>query len=371
MTVAHVGRWDGPVFDGVSKTVRAQTAALSARGINVEVWQFEAGLNDIQTFESRNGIQVHKLPRFRNALLSAIDAPFKTKQWVKRRSQEIDICHFHSVFTGHNNFAARLAPCYAVTPHGGWSSKVIAGRSAALKTVWIKLFERQLWQGAKFVQSLSPFESNELLALDGIAPIEYIPNGIEIPEVDLASGRPEPNTWLFLGRMAFEQKGLDLIIHAYHLAMKRDHDLPRLFMAGPDFRGGLSKAQELVEALDLTEKIEILGPVSEDVKRKMLSNAGVFIHTSRWEGLPMSIVEALAHGVPCVVTPETGLAEWVAQHNCGWSTFSDAQSISQTLVQIASDSRQIRDRSILARAAVAETFSWTTAAEKLETCYRQ
>jgi glycosyltransferase involved in cell wall biosynthesis len=58
-------------------------------------------------------------------------------------------------------------------------------------------------------------------------------------------------------------------------------------------------------------------PVFEEEKFDVLVNASLYIQTSRWEGFPVSIVEAMSMGVPCAVTEMPNLAELFRQHDLG------------------------------------------------------
>src|SRR5206468_2231239 len=120
---------------------------------------------------------------------------------------------------------------------------------------------------------------------------------------------------VFLGRFAIAHKGLDRLVRAFERAAgPRD----RLTLAGKDFRGGLAPLRRLVEASPIRDRITIEGPAFGAAKYELFQRADVFVHLSRWEGLPLTIVEALAFGVPVLVSPETNAGEYVAAYDAGW-----------------------------------------------------
>lgn len=368
--VAHVGRYDAQAFDGVSITVKGQCDALAGRGASVEVWQFEVGLEKVVQTESESGVLINRLPRFGAAALAALGVPACTKTWLRGRLDEIGFFHLHSVFSGQNNYIAGLGKPYAVTPQGGWSAQVIHGRRALLKSVWIRLFERRLWSSAAFVQAVSAKEAIDLKRLPEISRIEIVPNGIEVPRSSQTTD-DRRTYWLFLGRIAVEQKGLDTLLKSYAAALRQAGDLPPLVIAGPDFRGGVGMLKSLAAGLGICGMVEFPGAVSGEAKAALFARAQLFVHPSRWEGQPLAILEALAHGVPCIVTQETGMGQWMEQNKCGWVTSHEAGALATHLEKLAKEPEQIRTRGANTRSAVSADFAWEKSADRLCLLYSQ
>src|SRR5205823_544127 len=144
----------------------------------------------------------------------------------------------------------------------------------------------------------------------GAQSLVFIPNGIDVPD----RGRPGHRTSqlstkriVFLGRLAIDHKGLDLLMEGYaHLV--RDHGREsQLIIAGPDFRSGRAKLETLAASLLPEQCVQFLGPMFGGEKEALLRSAWVFVHTSRWEGMPSAVLEALAVGCPVVLTAATNL----------------------------------------------------------------
>jgi glycosyltransferase involved in cell wall biosynthesis len=336
----------------------------------VEVWQFEAGLETVTHFDSESGVRVYRLPRFKSSLWAALRVPRSTLHWLRPRLDEIGLFHLHSVFSAPNNFVAGLAKPYAVTPQGGWSPDVIKGRHAALKAAWIRLFEKRLWSSAAFIQAVSPKEASDLKQLPGMTRIETVPNGVDLADSVSRSGQGR-HSWLFLGRVAVRQKGLDTLLRAYAEAAREVDDLPPLIIAGPDFRGGVEALKAIARQLGITHKITFPGPVAGTEKTAMFDKASLFLHVSRWEGLPLVMLEALAHGLPCVVTSETGMGEWMKEKECGWVTRPGAESLTALLRRLAQNPDEVRRHGARAREAVSADFAWSKVADRLAALYAE
>ena len=83
---------------------------------------------------------------------------------------------------------------------------------------------------------------------------------------------------------------------------------------------GFKKDMEILDYYlsKISSVAKYYGVIYGDDKYKILSQNDIFILTSRFEGMPMGILEALSLGVPCFVTKETCMGEWIEEHNCGF-----------------------------------------------------
>ena len=366
--IVHVGNYDPDALEGVAITLVGQCNALLESGLPVEVWTFRGDVTEVSSRKYPNGLEVHVLPRHRNQFLAAMALPPVTKEWIARRLPEVRFFHLHSVFSPHNNRVASLGIPYAVTPNGGWGPAVILGRRSLMKRIWIRLFEESLWKNASFVQAVSPNEVSDLEALGIGSHVVLVPNGTDIVS---RVERPAdlPRRWLFLGRLAVNQKGLDLLLQGYARAKGQGAPLPHLILAGPDFRGGMNTLKALAKELLIDDVVEFPGPVTGAVKEALWNSCELFLHTSRWEGLPLSILEALGHGIPCLVTPETGLGDWMEMNYSGWHVKGDIESIAAKLAALAIDPQEIEAKARKTQVAAMRDYSWEAIGKKLSDFY--
>ena len=104
---------------------------------------------------------------------------------------------------------------------------------------------------------------------------------------------------------------------------------------------------------------EILG---EDKINKLLES-DIFIQTSRFEGMPLGILEAMSYALPCLVTEGTALGGEIAASKAGWVAKTDAQSISECLVEAVQARSQWPELGENGRKAVSERYSWDVIAD--------
>lgn len=124
--------------------------------------------------------------------------------------------------------------------------------------------------------------------------VEAIPNAV--PEFAGANQPPAPRspTIVAAGRLT-RQKGFDQLIHAW-ATVSRDHPHWRLniYGSGPE----QSHLQTLIDNLDLTQCTSLVGHV--DDLGAVLRSAGMFVLSSRYEGFPMVLLEAMSCAAPIV-----------------------------------------------------------------------
>src|SRR5207244_2183189 len=110
-------------------------------------------------------------------------------------------------------------------------------------------------------------------------PVALVPNALDlqalstlnVPAEGAAAGSKD---LLFLGRLAVEHKGLDLLLRAYRLFLNRSGDTEsRLLMVGPDHRGGRGALQGLVRQLGLEQRVALREPVFGQDKWRLLASS--------------------------------------------------------------------------------------------------
>jgi glycosyltransferase involved in cell wall biosynthesis len=284
---------------------------LLAQGIDIEVWHPTHRTETVRE-RKEDGITICDIPVSRIGkglcFLSR-----EAKRFASDRASSVEILHFHSVFMRENLQLSKLGIPYVVTPHGGYDRLVLRGRNRLGKAIWFKLWERSYLRKARMIHAVSLPEREAIANLRLDVPVRYIPNGIDGEIFDRKGEAPlRQSDLLYLGRLALDQKGLDLLLKGYAKARAKMPEMPRLVMAGPDFRGGRAELTAMARALDIADRVDFVGPVYGEEKWRLLSQARLFIHVSRWEGMPFALLVAMAIGRPVLVTPGTNLAEEVS-----------------------------------------------------------
>jgi len=367
--IVHIGEYSTDALNGVAVTLYGQINTLKNLGYPVEIWTFTRNVSEITNIISTEGMSIYLLPLFRFSFLGIFAFPKITRSWIKSRISDVRCIHLHSVFSPANNLVAQFGIPYAVTPNGGWEPSVLTGRKRLAKLIWVAQREKKLWSNARFIQAVSETEERNLSILANIAPIKYIPNGIDLPSQNDKKQFIKRDLWLYMGRLAIQQKGLDILINAYAILRITSSNLPRLILAGPDFRGDKKKIEKMIIKHGLSDDIQLIGPVKNGQKEALLDKASLFLHLSRWEGMPLAILEAMAHGVPCLVTKGTNMAHFVSRGRAGIVAGDTIDEIVAAMLNALKVDLHEMGRS--ARKIVEHHFTWDLVATRLIAAYDQ
>jgi glycosyltransferase involved in cell wall biosynthesis len=287
-----------------------------------------------------------------------------------------DVVHMHGVHALQHlvlgSCMERAAIPYCISVHG---MLALAARQRHRFTKSIAgLWERPHVNRAAFLHALTEEEARDLRSYGASAPVVIAPNGIDIADPLFANRTTTtaPDgalTFLFLGRLDPEQKGLDMLLEAWKRAALGEH--ARLILVGPSWRGGQMRLDVLAKRLGIESGIEFTGPAAGAHKIDLLRCASVFVLPSRWEGLSFAVLEAAALAKPCLLTvPSDPLGRFAA---------ADAAVIVEpTQAAIAAGLQRYAemnpaDRSAMGergRRLVEDEFTWPPVARTLVAAYR-
>lgn len=165
-----------------------------------------------------------------------------------------------------------------------------------------------------------------------------IPNSIEMKE-RMYTTDPDCFKFIYVGRYDIVVKGLDLLVDTFiGLRQWCRENHVTLALYGPiDVHTNLELLQEKIRAYHCHDFITINGPVYGEEKEKNLQEASVFIQTSRNEGQPMGIIEALSFGLPCVVTYATSFGAYCNEQQCGIGVNFSQEELAHAIQKIYLD----------------------------------
>ena len=106
-------------------------------------------------------------------------------------------------------------------------------------------------------------------------------------------------------------------------------------------------------------------------KEEVLLNTDIFIQTSRHEGMPLGILEALSYGIPCLATEGTNLGTIIENNNAGWYANNSIESIANKIEETIKDKQKLRKKGKNAIKLIKNDFSWSIISQKTTSIYKQ
>jgi glycosyltransferase involved in cell wall biosynthesis len=193
---------------------------------------------------------------------------------------------------------------------------------------------------------------------------QVIRNAIEVDDLPTAS--PRDDRLVFAGRLVEQKDPLMLVEVLDRLRAER---IGLLVIGDGPLRAAM---HERAAGLGLLARIEFRGALPHEAAVDALAEGGILLLPSRWEGLPVVALEAMALGLPVVAAAVGGVPEIVVHGETGLLVERRTAQDYADAVRLLRRDRHLRDRLVVqARCRVKERFSWTAAKRDYLDLYRR
>jgi glycosyltransferase involved in cell wall biosynthesis len=375
MKIVHIISSIDPSQGGPQSACVRLAAAQSALGHDVHIISYGGMEAEERAFSS-----AHDIPHFANVSWHLLADPARSERLLSPQASKLmqtelrdaSFVHVHGVWEPILKNGARIARRYnipyCVQPHGMldvWSMQ----QKRVKKRVALLLGYRKMLNGAKFIHTLNADEAQLLAPLGLTAPSLIIPNGIflqefaELPARGFFAERvPQlagKRVILFLSRL-HTKKGLDILAEAFALVARWHPDVD-LAVAGPD-GGARDSFVTQVQRLGIADRVHLTGPLYGREKLRGLVDASCFCLPSRQEGFSVAITEALACGLPVVISEACHFPE-VRTANAGAVVSLDPRDVAAALVDVLDNPATATLMGENGKRLVRENFTWPRVAE--------
>jgi len=287
----------------------------------------------------------------------------------------VNIVHIHSIYLFHSTVGAYLCRHfgvpYVVKPHGTLAP-YLRQRHRMRKWLHEMMVERWSFRSAAAIQ----FTAAEEMALATNSRFGKwlfegtVGNGVVIPEAfepgapgadidGLLRRFPElggKRIILFLGRINLI-KGLDILASAFaQLCRKRD-DI-HLLIAGPDNEGYGLQVKEWLRAGNVLDRVTFAGMLRGAYKNAAFEIAEMFVLPSYSENFGIAVVEAMASGLPVIVSDRVNIWREIVDATAGLVIKCDADELATAMSTLLFDSELCRSMGYQGRRLVERSFTW-------------
>jgi len=315
MKIIHIlkGKADPNTLNGVNKVVHHLATEQLLLKHDVEVWGITSNPNIIR---HQHDYPLHLFSTNKNRFLINSELDTKIKSLPKSA-----IAHLHSVFLPELyavGMALKKASIpFVLTPHGGYSPQS-RKKNYITKSIYMALFEKRLLSKAHKLHAIGQSEVNDLFILAPSKSIVLLPNGQDLKEVIFTPTETllpiERPVFGYCGRLAKNHKGLDLLIKGFSKYKKAGGNGELWLIGdGPDKKF----LRKLVQKEKMIKVVKFLGKMFGDTKLSHFSKMDVFVHTSRWDGIPIAVLEAAAFSKPLLLSKATNMCDYVNKYNNG------------------------------------------------------
>jgi glycosyltransferase involved in cell wall biosynthesis len=382
--VLHLIPSIAPAHGGSTTAVLGMVRALRDQGTDARIVSTDDDVGQrmnvtLGRWVEHEGLPVWFIPRIpvrQHTLVGFTYAP-EFGPWLQRHLGDYSFLHLHTVFSYPSSVAARQAfrrqlP-YAVSLLGqlcDWS----LGQRSLVKRLHLSLVGRRNLNHAAFLHSTSPMETRDAQALGISSPVREIPLGVPLPklypgarkQIESELGLPPGRTLaIFLSRI-HEKKGIEMLLQS--MAQLRGPELD-LIVAGDGHPAYVQSLQDLARSLGVEDRVHWVGHVEGDRKWSLLAGSDFFVLPSYSENFGIVVIEALASGLPVVISDAVGLADSVRAANLGLVTPPDPKALTEALKAACLQTSDREKTAQRARQYVAAHHSWETVASQLMEAY--
>jgi len=300
---------------------------------------------------------------------------------LRRDVREYDIVHLHTIFlypvvTAYRE-ARRADVPYMISLHGAldpWQRTRRRPRKAIADRLWV----RRMLGAAAVIHVDTPDE--ERLASDVVP---HVPRAVVAPGIDW-DGLQQPSPprlfrerylggadgplVLSVARIA-ENKGHDVLIRAF-ASVARELPDASLALIGPDDQGLRPRLLELAATEGVDERVVFAGMASEEEKRSALAAAAAWALPSLAEAFGIAAVEALAAGVPVVVSPSVNLAPELEAAGAGLVRERTPEAFAEALLTLLRSDERRRELGERGR-EFARRYDWRALAPRWVETYER
>ncbi len=363
MKIAHICPYYSPAICGIKQVVEELAKRQTAKGHEVHVYTSDWDKNKrIKVKEEViNGVHVHRCKHlFRVANFVTI----WPSVFFRLLKEDFDIVHSHAFGHPHfalASFASKIKNIPHIhTTHCPWTNayRSLAGRMGVFLSY--NLFSRIALKFTDNIIAITPWETKFIEKYGGQKnKIVIIPNGVselffrKIKNNDFKrKNKINRRFVLFFGRLNIT-KGPEKFVEIAKLILKERSDV-FFVIRGPD--EGMKKS---VEKLIGKERKILLLPETRDRKEvvKMYQAAEIYVMPSYREGLPLTLFEAMASGLPVVASPVQGIPYEINEDNGFLVKYGDNKKFAEKILKLL-DNKNLRERLSKNNLKKSKKYSW-------------
>jgi len=384
MKVLHVITNLSPGYGGPVKACKELCASLASTGENITIYttnlNYPAGHLDVPLNIKirQDGYNVWYFPiQFSPYIVS-----WGLARALKENIKKYDLIHIHGLYRFPQAVAAYYARTYNVPylirPHGSLDPFLFNHKRHRIsKRLYEHLIENRNLNAASALHFTTSEEMQLVQPLKLKAPGIVIPNGLDsgkytnLPPFGRFRRKykiVDAKIILHYGRINFK-KGLDILIKAFAEISRMREDV-LLVIAGPDNEGYRSQVEKWITEEGISSKVVFTGMLQGDDALEALRDADIFALPSYTENFGIAVVEAMASGLPVVISDKVNIWSEVRDAGAGLVTSCNEKEVAEALIKLLDDAKKRETMGNAGKILVREKYGWDAIVKELCSTYK-
>ncbi|MFH7024919.1 MAG: glycosyltransferase [Heteroscytonema crispum UTEX LB 1556] len=385
MRILHVIPSVSPSLGGPTEVVLNLVKALRECGVDTEiVTTNDNGPDELvlnvplnQRVEYQQ-VPVWFLPRYSHRMKEFIFSEALTR-WLWQHLKEYDLLDIHYLFSYASSCAGTIARWqgipYTIRTMGQLEPWALA-QSRLKKQVYTFIIERHNLNRAAAIHCTSASEAEDVRNFGIKTLIITLPLGVNqpiyLPEAKqklhyLYGIESETPVVLFLSRLHYKKRP-DLLVRSLNQLAAQNYNF-HLIVAGAGEPDYIDYLKNLIASLGLTSQTSFAGFVTGEDKQLLLQGCDIFVLPSFSENFGIAVAEAMAVGLPVIVTPGVQIAPEIALSKAGLVVEGEEDALANAIAKLLACPKLQQQLSENAQRLVNGQYSWSAIAQNLSSAY--
>lgn len=291
-----------------------------------------------------NNLKLSKLDNISNVFMLSDNKNMRVLKQFKP-----DIVVFHEVYKPY--YLKIFKHCisndipYIIIPHG-CITKTAQNHKKLKKMLGNFMFFNKFLRLSSTIQYLSLNEANNT----AFPNLKYyiIGNGIDnIPTINRYSTFGHAKkclNFVYVGRYDYYIKGLDQLLKSFTFAKINNLNI-HLNLYGSGSKSDEYLIRKYISNNNIDDYVSLNGPIFGEEKRKALIKNDIFVQTSRTEGQPLGVAEALCLGMPVILSVGTGFSDVINNYKIGYLVNTDCNDIYDKIIDACNNTNKLDEMS--------------------------
>lgn len=372
-----------PAMGGPTEVVLNLVKATRQLGVDVEIVTTNDDGNTLLDVPLHQRVLYKDVPvwffprtglRMKDYIFSADLAP-----WLWRHIRDYDLLETHYLFSYAPSCAGAIARWqrvpYVVNTMGQLSPWAL-DQSQRKKQVYSWLIERRHLNEAAVIHCTAAGEAQDVRNFQVKTPIITLPLGVNQPQPlpdakqklrHIYGISPTTPVVLFLSRLHYKKRP-DFLVEALHILAQQNYDFHLIF-AGSGESEYETELKNLVSSLGMTKQVTFAGFVIGQDKDLLLQGSDLFVLPSFSENFGIAVAEAMAVGLPVVITPGVQIAPEVAAASAGLVVEGELKPLTNAIAQLLISPSFRQQLGENGQQLVKQRYAWDAIARNLTAVY--